>query len=67
VENEWVPQLMSIAEVSPAELPMLWDIDLMLADNGYMLCEINVSSVYPYPETAMRPLAKAFKACLSGG
>lgn len=64
-ESEWVPQLMSTVGVSLDELPMLWDIDLMFADGGYMLCEINVSSVYPYPESAMRPLAQAFKAALA--
>lgn len=64
-ENEWVPQLMSAVGVSLDELPMLWDIDLMFADGGYMLCEINVSSVYPYPESAKLPLAKAFRATLA--
>ena len=60
-ENEWVPNLMTTVGLSHDDLPMLWDIDLMYADDGYMLCEINVSSVYPYPESAMRPLAVAFK------
>jgi hypothetical protein len=64
-ENEWVPKLMSTVGVSPVQLPMLWDIDLMFAEDGYMLCEINVSSVYPYPESAMTPLAKAFRAALA--
>jgi len=66
-EGEWVPQLMEAVGVSFDELPMLWDIDLMLRNgDGYMLCEINVSSVYPYPESAMEPLAKAFMERLSG-
>jgi hypothetical protein len=56
---------MSTVGLTPQELPMLWDIDLMLADRGHMLCEINVSSVYPYPESAMQPLAKAFKSALA--
>jgi len=40
-------------------LPILWDCDLLLGpkgDNGedtYVLCEINVSSVAPYPESAV--------------
>jgi hypothetical protein len=63
-EGEWLPQLMASTGVSLAELPMLWDIDLMFRDGGYMLCEINISSVYPYPETAIVPLARAFKARL---
>ncbi len=64
-EEEWVPQLMTTVDVSLDELPMLWDIDLMFADDGYMLCEINASSVYPYPESAMQPLAKAFRIALA--
>ncbi len=64
-EEEWVPQLTETVGVTEDDLPMLWDIDLMFADGGYMLCEINVSSVYPYPESAMRPLARAFKSALA--
>lgn len=64
-ENEWVPHLMATLGLLEAELPMLWDIDLMFAEGGYMLCEINVSSVYPYPESAMAPLAKAFRMALT--
>ena len=63
-ETEWVPQLMAIVGVSLNELPMLWDIDLMLSDRGYMLFEINVSSVYPFPESCQIPLARAFKSAL---
>lgn len=64
-ESVWLPQLMSAVGLTHDELPMLWDIDLMFADDGYMLCEINVSSVYPYPESAMKPLARAFKSALA--
>ncbi|MBS1703034.1 MAG: Cj0069 family protein [Armatimonadetes bacterium] len=64
-ESAWLPQLMEKVGVTFDELPMLWDIDLMFADRGYMLCEINVSSVYPYPESAMQPLARAFKNRIS--
>jgi hypothetical protein len=65
VEGEWLPELMNCVGVSRAELPMLWDIDLMhRVGGGYMLCEINVSSVYPYPESAIRPLARAIRISL---
>lgn len=64
VEGEWVPELMATVGVSEDELPMLWDIDLMFADEGFMLCEINVSAVYPYPESAMAPLARAYRDAL---
>lgn len=64
VETVWLPELMGLTGESLEELPMLWDIDLMLRDGGYMLCEINVSSVYPYPESARAPMVRAFKARL---
>jgi hypothetical protein len=65
VENHFLPMLMDATGLAFVELPMLWDIDLMVRDGGYMLCEINVSSVYPYPDSAMAPLAAAFKARLT--
>ena len=44
---------------------MLWDADVMYGEkdaNGadtYVLCEINVSSVSPFPISAESPLAEA--------
>ena len=64
-ESTWLPELMKATNISLEELPMLWDIDLMFSDRGYMLCEINVSSVYPYPESAINPLARAFRKRLA--
>ena len=46
-----------------AQLPILWDADFLYgqkdADGAdtYILCEINVSSVYPFPDDALGPLA----------
>jgi hypothetical protein len=54
----WLDQLKECLELSYAELPLLWDADLMLGpkdEDGadtYVLCEINVSSVSPYPDWA---------------
>lgn len=63
MEGEWVPEMLATLGMSLDRLPMLWDADLMFREGGgYILCEINVSSVFPYPESAMRPLARAFKA-----
>ena len=42
--------------------PVLWDVDFLYGpkDNQgadtFVLCEINVSSVYPFPPDAMAPL-----------
>jgi hypothetical protein len=59
VEQEWVPALQRLLEIDTESLPILWDCDFLLGskrDNGddtYVLCEINVSSVAPYPESAV--------------
>ena len=39
---------------------MIWDADFIVGGDGtYSLCEINVSSVFPFPEEALEPLADA--------
>lgn len=70
LEGEWLPQLRELFKLSAAELPVLWDCDFMLGPktaNGsdtYVLCEINVSSVSPFPDSALLPLAGAVRARL---
>jgi hypothetical protein len=59
LEDEWIPAVQRLLEIETESLPILWDCDFLLgpkADNGedtYVLCEINVSSVAPYPESAV--------------
>ncbi len=67
LEGEWLEEMRSLLGVSYEELPMLWDADFMFGPptHEWILCEINVSSVYPYPESAMAPLAQALAARLS--
>ena len=66
LEGAWLPEMLTTLGMSVDELPCLWDADFMFREGGgYMLCEINVSSVYPYPESAIAPLAAAFKQRLS--
>ncbi len=50
MEEVWIPELMNLLVIRREELPVLWDADF-LVNKGYKLCEINVSSVYPYPES----------------
>jgi hypothetical protein len=63
LEREWLDQLCSVIGLEKAQLPILWDADFFYGekDNSgadtYVLCEINVSSVYPFPDDALRPLA----------
>lgn len=59
LEQEWVPSAQRLLGIETEDLPILWDCDFLLGskrDNGedrYVLCEINVSSVAPYPESAV--------------
>jgi hypothetical protein len=71
VEQEWLGELCRLVGVGRAELPILWDADFLYgakdADGAdtYVLCEINVSSVYPFPEDALTPLALATRTQLA--
>jgi hypothetical protein len=50
---------------------MLWDADFLYGprtasgEDTYVLCEMNVSAVYPFPEEALEPLARATNERLS--
>ncbi len=64
LETEWLPSLQRLADVDDAELPMLWDADFLYGPRDargdtYVLCEINVSSVFPFPEQVPERLARA--------
>jgi len=64
MENEWTPQLTSLLDIPPRDLPMIWDADFMLGPPGadgtdsYVLGEINVSSVFPMPAEAPAEIAR---------
>jgi hypothetical protein len=65
LEEKWLPELCSRVGIKPHELPLLWDADFLLGDRShaaeerYVLCEINVSSVSPFPDSAIAPLVEA--------
>lgn len=67
MEDEWVPGLQSLLVISTADLPVLWDADFLYGpktpdgEDTFVLCEINVSCVTPYPVTAARTIAAAAK------
>ena len=56
--------------LDPARLPVIWDADFLYGPkdaagaDSFVLCEINVSSVYPFPDEALAPLAEATRARL---
>jgi Domain of unknown function (DUF6815) len=59
LEEEWVSAVQRLLEIETESLPILWDCDFLLGAQGnngedtYVLCEINVSSVAPYPQSAV--------------
>jgi glutathione synthase/RimK-type ligase-like ATP-grasp enzyme len=65
VETDWVPAMQVIVGVDDASLPLLWDADFLLGpktnqdDDTYVLCEINVSAVAPFPPAAVPKLVAA--------
>jgi hypothetical protein len=65
LETEWLPAMLRLLGIDAGDLPVLWDCDFMLGprepsgEERYLLCEINVSSVHPFPESALAPLARA--------
>jgi hypothetical protein len=64
MEDEWTPQLTSLLDVARLDLPAIWDADFMLGPvlpdgtDSYVLGEINVSSVHPYPDEAPAEIAR---------
>jgi hypothetical protein len=61
METDWVPSMMSHLGLELDRLPALWDVDLLLADPAgpesgapgrFVLCEVNASSVIPFPTEA---------------
>ena len=65
LELEWVPAIQRLLGVETAQLPVLWDCDFLLGpksgagEDTYVLCEINVSSVAPFPESTIPLMAQA--------
>jgi len=67
LERDWVPDLCRIVDVRDADVPVLWDADFLYGPrttqgaDTYMLCEINVSCVIPFPDAAPTKVATAVK------
>jgi hypothetical protein len=65
MESEWVPQLQKILKIDTHSLPVIWDADFLLGRKDaagadtYVLCEINASSTFAFPERAMPTVAAA--------
>jgi hypothetical protein len=70
LETRWVELLRERVGLPRDRLPLLWDCDFLFGPRGadgaerYVLCEINVSSVAPFPPSAIGPLVAAVQARL---
>ncbi len=59
LEREWVPRVQRLLKIDDDSLPVLWDCDFLLGpkdvhgEDTYVICEINVSSVAPLPDSAI--------------
>ena len=64
MENEWTPQMMATLAIDAASLPIIWDADFLYGprtasgEDSYVLCEINVSSVFAIPDQAPAAIAR---------
>jgi hypothetical protein len=68
MESEWTPQMMQLLDIDAGSLPIIWDADFLYGprdatgQDTYVLCEINVSSVFPFPEQAVSEIARLARA-----
>jgi hypothetical protein len=65
MESEWMPELQALLGLASPVLPVIWDADFLYGpkttsgDDAYVLCEINASSTFAFPEHAMPTVARA--------
>ena len=70
LEEEWVAAMCRALDMKKEELPLLWDCDFFFGPRDeqgrdtYVLCEINVSSVAPFPPSAPPVIAEALADAL---
>lgn len=70
LEQQWLPEVQQLLNIETESLPIIWDCDFLYGPKGdnredtYVLCEINVSSVAPYPEYSVPYIVEATHARL---
>jgi hypothetical protein len=71
MESHWVPEMQEIHSLPDSLLPLLWDADFFINDvnsklpeKKYTLCEINTSSVSPFPESCISHVVAELKRVL---
>jgi len=64
MEHDWTPRMMEVLDIDGASLPIIWDADFLYGprtpsgEDTYVLCEINVSSVFAIPDQAPAAIAR---------
>jgi hypothetical protein len=64
MEAEWTPQMMEVLGIESGSLPIVWDADFLYGprtasgEDSYVLCEINVSSVFAIPQQVPAVIAR---------
>jgi hypothetical protein len=70
LESGWVDMLRERVGLAHEHLPLLWDCDFMLGEPTasepvrFVLCEINVSSVSPFPPSCIAEIVRAVQTIL---
>ena len=70
MESEWTPRMPQVLDIRSEALPLIWDADFLYGpktssgEDTFVLCEINVSSVFPIPDGAPAQIARLAEARL---
>ena len=72
MDEEWTPRMTTTLGIHAASLPIIWDADFLYGprtasgEDSYVLCEINVNSVFAIPDQAPPAIARlALQRCSS--
>ena len=69
LESQWIDMLRSKVGLAQERLPLLWDLDFLpgtrdASAERYVLCEVNASSVSPFPPSAIPVIVEAVRSRL---
>jgi hypothetical protein len=73
MEGDWTPRLITMLDIERQSLPVIWDADFLygpptaVGEDTYVLCEINVSSVFPIPDQAPDEMANLVASRFTAG
>jgi hypothetical protein len=71
LEREWTAQMQQVLDLDDFALPALWDADFLFGprtaagEDTFVLCEINVSCITPFPKEAPARIAQTVECALS--